>query len=145
VEGPGGCLPAKNPDVEVSTEVLPWANRNEKLTTSLRRRPTPTSLSQRRFHPAARRRWATSSPSMTSSRMSVTISCRTRSRISRSNGTLYAVPILTTDDLALQQDAVRPIGVTEYPATWDDMLALGPKFKEAGVFLTSSPARWNRP
>src|SRR5690606_8579212 len=56
------------------------------------------------------------------------------------DGSLYAVPILTTVTTALyNKNLFDQIGVSEYPGTWDEMLELGPQFKEAGVFLTGYP------
>jgi len=54
------------------------------------------------------------------------------------NGTLYAVPILGSVTTAVANvKAFEQAGVSEYPTTWDELLALGPAFRDAGLFVTS--------
>ncbi len=129
---------AENPDVEVSVEVLPWANRNEKLTTSLAANANPdVAYLNDDFIPqhAGDGNIIAVDDLIEDERDDFLQNAIDNLSL---DGSLYAMPILTTVTTTLfNKTLFDQIGETEYPATWDDMLALGPKFKEAGVYLTS--------
>jgi len=128
------------PDVEVSVEVLPWANRNEKLTTALAAGANPdVAYLNDDFIPqhAGDGNIMAVDDVIEDERDDFLPNAIDNLSL---DGSLYAVPILTTVTTALyNKNLFDQIGVSEYPGTWDEMLELGPQFKEAGVFLTGYP------
>ena len=53
------------------------------------------------------------------------------------DGTLWAAPILVAIYASFyNKNIFDQAGVAEFPATWDDMRAAAPKFKDAGYYLT---------
>ena len=129
---------AEYPDVEVTVEVLPWAQRNEKLTTALAAGAGPdVGYLNDDFIPqhggdgnllplddvVGDERDDFTENSM--SAMSV-------------DDTLYALPILgSATSMIYNQKIFDEVGVTDLPTTWDEMLELGPTFKDAGYYLTA--------
>ncbi len=137
-QGLADAFREQNPEVEVSTEVLPWANRNEKLTTSLAANANPdVAYLNDDFIPqhAGDGNLIAVDDVLEADRDDFLQNAIDNLSL---DGSLYAVPILTTVTTTLYNKTLfDQIGVTEYPGTWDEMLELGPQFKEAGVFLTS--------
>ena len=128
----------QHPDVEVSTEVLPWSGRNEKLTTALAAGANPdVAYLNDDFIPqhGGDGNIIPVGDVIEEERGDFLDNAIANLSI---DGTLYAVPILTTVTTQIYNKTLfDQIGVSEYTKTWEDMLALGPQFKEAGVYLTS--------
>jgi multiple sugar transport system substrate-binding protein len=128
-----------NPDITVKIDVQPWKDRETTLVTQITGsnapdvaymipdelrafqakgalEPIPDSVSREGYRPAALR--------------SSTVDSK-----------LYGAPILmsvvpgTCDKKVLAQ-----AGVTEPPKTWDDLIAMAPKFKEKGLYATTIDA-----
>ncbi|WP_199521118.1 ABC transporter substrate-binding protein [Jiangella anatolica] len=54
------------------------------------------------------------------------------------DGQLMGAPILSSViPLVCNKQVLDAVGVTEYPSTWDDILELGPVFKDAGYYVTT--------
>jgi multiple sugar transport system substrate-binding protein len=137
-KGLADAFTAENPDVEVKVEVLPWASRNEKLTTALAANANPdVAYLNDDFIPqhAGDGNIIAVDDIVEEDRGDFLQNAIDNLSL---DGGLYAVPILTTVTTSLyNKNLFDQIGVTEYPETWDAMLELGPQFKEAGVFLTT--------
>lgn len=129
---------AENPDVEIAVEVLPWADRNTKLTTALAAGAgpdvgylnadfVPQHALDGNLEPVEAVIEGDADDFLENSRTNLSI-----------DGTLYAVPALSTVTTAVYNAPVlEEAGVTEFPTTWDELLAIGPAVKETGKFLTS--------
>ncbi len=129
---------SSNPDVEVTVEVLPWADRNTKLVTALSAGAgpdvaylnadfVPQHAGDGNLTPVDDVISADADDFLENSRNNLTV-----------DGSLYAVPALSTVTTAVLNTAVLDeAGVTDYPTTWDELLAIGPAVKETGKFLTS--------
>ncbi len=129
---------AENPDVEITVEVLPWADRNTKLTTALAAGAgpdvgylnadfVPQHALDGNLEPAEAVIEGDADDFLENSRANLSI-----------DGTLYAVPALSTVTTAVYNvPLLEEAGVTEMPTTWDELLAIGPAVKETGKFLTS--------
>lgn len=126
------------PDVEVSVEIQPWANRNEQLTTALAAGAGPdVAYLNDDFIPQH-------GGDGNLQDLGDTVGDDTDDFTENSltamsfDGTLYALPILGSANAMLyNQKIFEEVGVTEYPKTWDEMLELGPTLKEAGYYLTA--------
>jgi multiple sugar transport system substrate-binding protein len=126
------------PDVEVTVEVLPWADRNTKLTTALAAGAgpdvaylnadfVPQHAGDGNLEPVDDVIADEIDDFLENSRNNLSL-----------DGTLYAVPMLGSVTTMLYNTAVfEQAGVTEYPTTWEELLAIGPQIKESGNFLTS--------
>lgn len=129
---------AENPDVEVAVEVLPWADRNTKLTTALAAGAgpdvaylnadfVPQHAGDGNLEPVDDVIADEADDFIENARTNLTF-----------DGQLYSVPMLMTVNTLLYNTKVfEAAGLTEYPATWEEMLAAGPAIKESGNFLTS--------
>ena len=129
---------AENPDVEITVEVLPWADRNTKLTTALAAGAgpdvgylnadfVPQHALDGNLEPAEAVIEGDADDFLENSRANLSI-----------DGTLYAVPALSTVTTAVYNvPLLEEAGVTDMPTTWDELLAIGPAVKETGKFLTS--------
>ena len=129
---------AEYPDVEVSVEVLPWAQRNEKLTTALAAGAGPdVGYLNDDFIP---QHGGDGNLQALDDVIGDEKDDFTENSLSAMSvdGTLYALPILGSATSMLYNKALfDEVGVTEYPTTWDEMLELGPTFKDAGYYLTA--------
>lgn len=129
---------ADNPDVEVTVEVLPWADRNTKLTTALAADAGPdVGYLNADFVPQH-----AGDGNLEPVDDVIADDADDFSENSRNNltfdGQLYSVPILgSVTTLLYNTSLLDAAGVTEYPTTWDELLAAGPAIKESGNFLTS--------
>jgi multiple sugar transport system substrate-binding protein len=129
---------AENPDAEVTVEVLPWAQRNEKLTTALAAGAGPdVGYLNDDFIP---QHGGDGNLQPLDDVIGDDKADFTEHAINAMSvdGTLYAMPILgSVTTLIYNTKLFEQVGVTEYPATWEELLALGPTFRDAGIFLTS--------
>ncbi|GAA4533510.1 sugar ABC transporter substrate-binding protein [Amycolatopsis samaneae] len=128
---------AKYPKIKVKAEVFPWANRDTALQTAIAARKGPDVAY---LIPDQIPKYATSiapvddllSPQVKESylpnvRESVTM-----------NGHLMGVPVLVSaNPLMCDKKAFAAIGNPPFPKTWDELLALAPRFKEAGIYATN--------
>jgi multiple sugar transport system substrate-binding protein len=129
---------AENPDVEVSVEVLPWANRNDKISTALTANANPDVVylnddfipqyaGDGALEPVDDLLADDADDFFENARLDLSL-----------NGALYAVPILReVAGTVYNTAAFTQAGVTTFPATWDEILAAGPAFRDAGLFVTS--------
>lgn len=129
---------AQYPDVEVSVDVLPWANRNEKLTTALAAGAgpdvaylnadlVPQHAKDGNLEPVDDVIADDADDFAENSKTNLTY-----------DGALCAVPILgSVTTLIYNTKLFDQLGLTDYPTTWDELLAIGPAFKDAGLYLTS--------
>jgi multiple sugar transport system substrate-binding protein len=128
----------QHPDVEVTVELLPWAQRNEKLTTALAAGAGPdVGYLNDDFIP---QHGGDGNLQALDEVIGDEKADFTENSISAMSvdGTLYALPILgSATSLVYNQKIFDEVGVTEFPTTWDEMLELGPTFKDAGYFLTA--------
>ena len=129
---------AEQPDVEVSVEVLPWAQRNEKLTTALAAGAGPdVGYLNDDFIPqhGGDGNLEALDDVLGDEKDDFTENSLNAMSV---DGTLYAIPILgSATSLVYNKKLFDEVGVSEFPTTWDEMLALGPTFKDAGYYLTA--------
>jgi len=129
---------SENPDVEVTVEVLPWADRNTKLTTALAAGAGPdVGYLNADFVPqhAGDGNLEPLDDVIADDADDFTENARTNLTF---DGTLYSVPILgSVTTLLYNTELLDAAGITEYPTTWEELLAAGPAFKDSGNFLTS--------
>ncbi|MDQ3655479.1 MAG: sugar ABC transporter substrate-binding protein, partial [Chloroflexota bacterium] len=129
---------AQYPEVEIAVEVLPWTDRNTKLTTALAAGAgpdvgylnadfVPQHAGDGNLEPVDDVIADEVDDFLENSRNNLSL-----------DGTLYAVPILgSVTTLLYNTSVLEQAGVTDYPTTWDELLAAGPAFKESGNYLTS--------
>ncbi len=126
------------PDVDVTVEVLPWAQRNEKLTTALAAGAGPdVGYLNDDFIPqhGGDGNLLPLDDLLGDDAADFTETAITSMSI---DGTLYAVPILASAGTMLyNRKLFEEVGVDAYPTTWDEILELGPVFKDAGYFVTA--------
>lgn len=128
-----------NPNIEVKTEIFPWANRDQALATAIAGKNGPDVVYlipdqlpkyARNIEPvdkylddAAKSDYH---PNVTKS---VSI-----------DGKMMGAPILTSAATPLCNKKVfAAVGETTYPTSWNDLLTLGPKFKAKGYDITAYP------
>lgn len=137
-KGLADAFKAENPDVEVSVEVLPWGGRNEKLTTALAAGANPdVAYLNDDFIPqhAGDGNIIALDDVIGADRDDFLQNAIDNLSL---DGALYAMPILTTVTTTLYNKTLfDQVGASELPGTWDAMLELGPRFKDAGLYLTS--------
>lgn len=129
---------AENPDVEIAVEVLPWADRNTKLTTALAAGVGPdVGYLNADFVPQHAGDGNLEAVEDVIADDADDFLENSRTNLSL-DGTLYAVPALSTVTTAVfNAPLLEEAGVTEFPTTWDELLEIGPAVKETGKFLTS--------
>lgn len=128
----------KNPDVKVKVEVLPWTNRNEKLTTAIAAGAGPdVCYLNDDFIPqhAGDGNVIALDDLMGNDKSDFLANALGNMSY---DGKLYGMPILmTVTTMAYNTKLFAQAGVKDFPATWDEMLAAGPAFRDKGLFLTS--------
>lgn len=126
-----------NPGVEVKVEVLPWKDRNDKLTTALAAGAGPdVGYLNADFVPQhAGDGSLIPLDDVVGGDADFIESAKTNLTF---DGALYAAPILGTVTTAVFNTKIfEAVGITEYPTIWDEMLAIGPQIRDAGYFLTT--------
>lgn len=128
----------QHPDVEVTVQVQPWANRNEQLTTALAAGAGPdVAYLNDDFIP---QHGGDGNLQDLSDTIGDDLSDFSENSITAMSfdGTLFAAPILGSVNTMIYNTALfEEVGVTEYPTTWDELLELGPTFRDAGYFVTA--------
>jgi multiple sugar transport system substrate-binding protein len=128
----------KNPDVKVKVEVLPWTNRNEKLTTAIAAGAGPdVCYLNDDFIPqhAGDGNLVDLDDLLAADKSDFLENAVANMSY---DGKVYGAPILMTiTTMAYNTKLFEKAGVKDYPATWDEMLAAGPAFRDAGLYLTS--------
>lgn len=129
---------ADNPDAEVTVEVLPWAQRNEKLTTALAAGAGPdVGYLNDDFIPqhGGDGNLLALDDALGEDKGDFTENSLEAMSV---DGTLYALPILGSVNTALyNQTLMDEIGVDAMPTTWDELLEYGPAFRDSGYYLTA--------
>lgn len=122
----------------MNVELQPWANRNEQLTTALAAGAGPdVAYLNDDFIP---QHGGDGNLQDLGDALGDEVSDFTENSITAMSfdGSLYAAPILGSVNTMLYNTALfEEVGVTEFPTTWDEILELGPTFKEAGYFVTA--------
>lgn len=128
---------AENPNIDVKVEIFPWANRDQALATAIagNKGPDVVYLIPDQLPKYARNiepvdKYLESKGDYHDNVVSsVSI-----------DGKMMGAPILTSAvSLLCNKKVFDAVGETAYPATWDDMLRLAPKFKAAGFDMTAYP------
>ncbi len=130
---------AQNPGVKVDVQVLPWANRDDKLTTALAGNKGPDVCYINEDQIAQHVEAGTMTP------LDEYLSAEERADYlpnaltsATYKGKLYTAPILlTSTTIAYNTKLFKDAGVDTYPTTWDELLQVAPKFKAKGLFATS--------
>ncbi|MEZ7125351.1 sugar ABC transporter substrate-binding protein [Nonomuraea sp. AD125B] len=126
---------AANPNIDVKVEIYPWAKRDEALSTAIagNKAPDVVYLIPDQLPKYARTLepvdvyLADKADYRDNALKSVTI-----------DGKVMGAPILmSANPLVCNQKAFDAAGVTEFPKTWDDVLALAPTFKAKDVDVTN--------
>ncbi|MFE9957129.1 ABC transporter substrate-binding protein [Micromonospora sp. NPDC005299] len=128
---------AANPDIEVKTEIFPWANRDQALATAIAGNKGPDVVYlipdqlpkyARNIEPVDKYLDdAAKSDYLENVVRSVTI-----------DGRMMGAPILTSAATPLCNKKVfEAVGQETYPTSWNDLLAMAPKFKAKGYDVTA--------
>lgn len=127
----------KHPEIDVKVEIFPWANRDEALTTALAggKGPDvayliPDQLPKyapniepydEHLGPAAKKAYRPSAL-----------------RATTVDGKLLGAPLLmSTEPLICNKKVFDAVGQKTYPTSWDELLAMAPKFKAKGYDITT--------
>lgn len=133
-----GGFNEQHPDVEIKIELQPWDRRVEKLLTAMAAGIGPDvwyiNIEDIPSHAKAGRLVALDDAFTAEDKADFyPASLEAMSW----NGTLWASPILVAIYSSFYNTSVfAEAGVEAFPATWDDMRAAAPKFKDAGYYLT---------
>ncbi|MCW3819228.1 sugar ABC transporter substrate-binding protein [Micromonospora sp. DR5-3] len=130
---------AQHPDIQVKTEIFPWANRDQALATAIAGNKGPDVVYlipdqlpkyARNIEPVdAYLDDAAKSDYLDNVVKSVTI-----------DGKMMGAPILTSAvTMMCNKKVFEAVGQTTYPATWNDLLTMAPAFKAKGYDVTAYP------
>ena len=128
---------AENPDIEIKTEIFPWANRDQALATAIAGNKGPDVVYlipdqlpkyARNIEPADTYLDAAARADYHENVIeSVTI-----------DGKMMGAPLLTSAVTMLCNKKVfAAVGQKTYPTTWNDLLAMAPAFKAKGYDVTA--------
>ncbi len=128
---------AKYPKVKVKVQIFPWADRDTALQTAIAAGKGPDVVylipdqlpkySANLAPVDALLPAAVKDSYLPNVRTAVTM-----------DGDMMGVPVLVSaQPLICNKKAFAAVGNPPYPKTWDDLLALAPKFKKAGIYVTS--------
>lgn len=130
----------KYPDVKVDVQVLPWANRNDKLTTALAANAGPdVAYLNEDFVPqhAGDGNLEPLDTLLSDDKGDYLPNALTTATF---DGKLYIAPILmTATTLIYNSKLFKDVGVDTFPTNWDELLQVAPKFKEKSLFVTDYP------
>ncbi|GIH19737.1 ABC transporter substrate-binding protein [Rugosimonospora africana] len=126
----------QNPNIDVKVEIFPWANRDQALATAIAGNKGPDVVYLipdqlpkyvNNIQPVAQYLdSATKSDYYPNVTKSVTL-----------DGKMLGAPILTSvQALMCDKKVFDAVGQTTYPSTWQDLLAMAPKFKAKGYDVT---------
>lgn len=125
------------PDVNVTVDIYPWANRDEAIATAIASQTAPDAIYLIPDQLAAYKNALAPVEPYLSDEHLADILPNVTEAISP-DGELLAAPLLTSSNtLICNQQAFDAIGVSDYPTTWDDLLELAPQFKEEGIYVTN--------
>ncbi|WP_313279334.1 ABC transporter substrate-binding protein [Timonella senegalensis] len=127
----------ENPDVNVKVEIFPWANRDEAITTAVASGTTPDAIY---LIPDQLANYADALESVDeyiSADHVKDILPNVVENVSI-DGRMVGVPILTSSNtLICNAAAFEEAGVTDYPTTLDEFMALGDTFKAKDIYLSN--------
>lgn len=128
---------AENPDVNVKVEIYPWANRDEAITTAIASNTTPDGIYLIPDQLATYDKSLESIDTYLSADHKADILPNVVESVTI-DGRMLGAPLLTSSNpLICNAKAFAEIGVTDYPSTWDELLALAPQFKEKDIYVTN--------
>lgn len=128
---------AENPDVDVTVETYPWAGRDETLATAIAGGKGPDVVY---LIPDQLPKYAKSLAAVDAFVADQSAGLRENAKAAVTvDGAMLGSPLLmNSKPLVCNAAAFEDIGEDgNYPATWDDLMALAPKFKEAGYDVTN--------
>lgn len=127
---------SKYPDVEIDVQLLPWEGREDKLSTAAAAGATPdVCYLNEDYIPTYGPNYLEPLNEALADELPDFVD-NIKGNLTLDNN-LYAAPILgTVTSLVYNTELFSKVGVTTLPTTWDEILELGPKFKEAGAFVT---------
>lgn len=127
---------SKYPDVEIDVQLLPWEGREDKLSTAAAAGATPdVCYLNEDYIPTYGPNYLEPLNDALADELPDFVD-NIKGNLTLENN-LYAAPILgTVTSLVYNTKLFSQLGVTTLPTTWDEILEIGPAFKEAGVFAT---------
>ncbi|MGH3727661.1 MAG: ABC transporter substrate-binding protein [Micromonosporaceae bacterium] len=129
----------QNPNIDVKVEIFPWADRDQALATAIAGNkgpdvvyliPDQLPMYERNIEPVDEYLDSkTKQDYLPNVREAVT-----------SDGKMLGAPVLTSAmALTCNKKVFDAVGQKEYPATWDDLLTMAPKFKAKGYDVAMYP------
>lgn len=131
---------AENDGITVDYEIFPWANRDEALQTAIAANKGPDLVY---LVPDQLEAYQSSIEPMDdylSDEHTSSILENVTESVTLADGMLGAPVLTSAMTLICNQAAFDAAGVTEFPATWDDIVEIAPKFTEAGMHVLHYPA-----
>jgi multiple sugar transport system substrate-binding protein len=132
---------AKNPGVSVDVQVLPWANRDDKLKTALSagKGPDVAYLNDDQVPQHVENKALVPLDDILSGTEKNDYLPNPLSTLSY-KGSIYSAPILLESQPNVYNTKLfNDIGIDTYPTTWDELVQVAPKFKDKGLFVTYYP------
>jgi multiple sugar transport system substrate-binding protein len=126
-----------NPDVDVSVEIYPWAGRDETLATAIAGGKGPDVVY---LIPDQLPKYAKSLAPVDAfvADQSDGLRENARAAVTVDDAMLGSPLLMNAKPLVCNAEAFEEIGEADnYPATWDDLMALAPKFQDAGYDVTN--------
>jgi multiple sugar transport system substrate-binding protein len=127
----------ENPDVDVNVEIYPWAGRDETLATAIAGNKGPDVVY---LIPDQLPKYAKSLAAVDNfvTDQSAGLRENAKAAVTIDDAMLGSPLIMNSKPLVCNAAAFDAIGESgNYPATWDDLMALAPKFKDAGYDVTN--------
>lgn len=132
----------QHPNVDVKVSVFPWANRDQALTTALAAGKGPDLVYLIPDQLAKYQAQGVIEP--VGDYLDASVKSSYRDNVVSSvtmDGKMLGAPVLMSAVPAMcDKRAFEKAGVTDYPKTWDDLMAIAPKFKAAGIYVTEYAA-----
>lgn len=128
---------AQHPDIEVKTEIFPWANRDQALATAIagNKGPDVVYLIPDQLPKYARNIEPVDAYLDDAARGDYLDNVVTSVTI---DGKMMGAPVLTSAvTMICNKKVFDAVGQTTYPATWNDLLAMAPTFKARGYDMTA--------
>lgn len=128
---------AENPDVNVKVEIFPWANRDEAITTAIASGTAPDAIYLIPDQLATYADALDAVDGYIAADHKADILPNVVENVTV-GGRMLGVPLLTSSNpLVCNAAAFEEAGVTEYPTTLDEFMALGETFKAKDIYLTN--------
>ncbi|KGN30861.1 hypothetical protein N802_05555 [Knoellia sinensis KCTC 19936] len=125
-----------NPGIDVTVEVYPWAKRDEALAAAIASNTAPDVVYLVPDQVPVYARSLETIDSM-ASEDALNDTQDNAKAAATVDGKLVGMPLLTSvTTLVCDKRAFKKAGVSTYPTTWDEYLALGPTFKAQGIDLS---------